>query len=169
MGNGCFCEKAQWEGSTLSMTDRVPLWNILQIAIVCIMYCDSRMRVSDKEHKYLCCGPLGSGMVRPCRLLDVFDSVPGHLTEDLHLYSLNDLSATKNGELVPCLTELLRAGTLHVEKCMVGNGLLLPSPTPTSFLRTICFSIGPAELNVQETPGSSGWWEESRCMLGLFI
>ncbi|XP_078245837.1 run domain Beclin-1-interacting and cysteine-rich domain-containing protein isoform X3 [Pogona vitticeps] len=62
-------------------------------------------------------------MFKTCRfakgLLDVFDSVPGHLTEDLHLYSLNDLSATKNGELVPCLTELLRAGTLHVEKCML--------------------------------------------------
>lgn len=53
------------------------------------------------------------------RLLDAFDSVPGHLTEDLHLYSLNDLSATKKGELVPRLTELFKAGTLHVERCMV--------------------------------------------------
>ncbi|XP_034988450.2 run domain Beclin-1-interacting and cysteine-rich domain-containing protein isoform X1 [Zootoca vivipara] len=62
-------------------------------------------------------------MFKTCRLakalLDAFDTVPGHLTEDLHLYSLNDLSATKKGELVPCLTELLKAGTLHVEKCML--------------------------------------------------
>ncbi|XP_033006785.1 run domain Beclin-1-interacting and cysteine-rich domain-containing protein isoform X2 [Lacerta agilis] len=62
-------------------------------------------------------------MFKTCRLakalLDAFDTVPGHLTEDLHLYSLNDLSATKKGELVPCLAELLKAGTLHVEKCML--------------------------------------------------
>ncbi|KAJ6655527.1 hypothetical protein lerEdw1_005105 [Lerista edwardsae] len=62
-------------------------------------------------------------MFKTCRfakaLLDAFDAVPGHLTEDLHLYSLNDLSATKKGEIVPRLTELLKAGTLHVEKCML--------------------------------------------------
>jgi hypothetical protein len=54
-----------------------------------------------------------------CRLLDAFDAVPGHLTEDLHLYSLNDLTATKKGELGPRLAELTRAGAAHVERCMV--------------------------------------------------
>ncbi|NXY78829.1 RUBIC protein, partial [Glareola pratincola] len=62
-------------------------------------------------------------MFKTCRLakdlLDSFDVVPGHLTEDLHLYSLSDLSATKKGDLVPRLTELLKAGSLHVEKCML--------------------------------------------------
>ncbi|XP_065413644.1 run domain Beclin-1-interacting and cysteine-rich domain-containing protein isoform X9 [Chrysemys picta bellii] len=62
-------------------------------------------------------------MFKTCRLakelLDSFDTVPGHLTEDLHLYSLNDLNATKKGELVPRLTELIKAGTLHVERCML--------------------------------------------------
>ncbi|NXK97396.1 RUBIC protein, partial [Formicarius rufipectus] len=62
-------------------------------------------------------------MFKTCRLakdlLDSFDTVPGHLTEDLHLYSLNDLSATKRGDLVPRLTELLKAGSLHVDKCML--------------------------------------------------
>ncbi|XP_030349561.1 run domain Beclin-1-interacting and cysteine-rich domain-containing protein isoform X4 [Strigops habroptila] len=62
-------------------------------------------------------------MFKTCRLakdlLDSFDTVPGHLTEDLHLYSLSDLSATKKGDLVPHLTELLKAGSLHVEKCML--------------------------------------------------
>uniref|UniRef100_A0A8D0GZJ1 Rubicon autophagy regulator n=1 Tax=Sphenodon punctatus TaxID=8508 RepID=A0A8D0GZJ1_SPHPU len=62
-------------------------------------------------------------MFKTCRLakelLDAFDTVPGHLTEDLHLYSLNDLSATKKGDLVPHLTELIKAGTLHVERCML--------------------------------------------------
>ncbi|NXP51080.1 RUBIC protein, partial [Heliornis fulica] len=62
-------------------------------------------------------------MFKTCRLakdlLDSFDTVPGHLTEDLHLYSLSDLSATKKGDLVPRLTDLLKAGMLHVEKCML--------------------------------------------------
>ncbi|NXX38526.1 RUBIC protein, partial [Tricholaema leucomelas] len=62
-------------------------------------------------------------MFKTCRLakdlLDAFDAVPGHLTEDLHLYSLSDLSATKKGDLVPRLAELLKAGSLHVEKCML--------------------------------------------------
>ncbi|NXE82881.1 RUBIC protein, partial [Cochlearius cochlearius] len=62
-------------------------------------------------------------MFKTCRLakdlLDSFDAVPGHLTEDLHLYSLSDLVATKKGDLVPRLTELLKAGSLHIEKCML--------------------------------------------------
>ncbi|KFP13268.1 Run domain Beclin-1 interacting and cysteine-rich containing protein, partial [Egretta garzetta] len=62
-------------------------------------------------------------MFKTCRLakdlLDSFDAVPGHLTEDLHLYSLSDLVATKKGDLVPLLTELLKAGSLHIEKCML--------------------------------------------------
>lgn len=62
-------------------------------------------------------------MFKTCRLakelLDSFDVVPGHLTEDLHLYSLNDLTATKKGELGPRLAELTRAGAAHVESCML--------------------------------------------------
>ncbi|NXG25786.1 RUBIC protein, partial [Grallaria varia] len=62
-------------------------------------------------------------MFKTCRLakdlLDSFDTVPGHLTEDLHLYSLSDLSATKKGDLVPRLAELLKAGSLHVDQCML--------------------------------------------------
>ncbi|KAM3931308.1 run domain Beclin-1-interacting and cysteine-rich domain-containing protein isoform 2-T2 [Leptodactylus fuscus] len=62
-------------------------------------------------------------MFKTCRLakgiLELYDSVPGHLTEDLQLFSLSDLMAIKKGELVPQLKELVRLGTLHVDKCML--------------------------------------------------
>lgn len=63
----------------------------------------------------------------PGSLLDSFDTVPGHLTEDLHLYSLSDFSAIKKGDLMPRLTELLKAGSLHIDKCMVRPPLLPPA------------------------------------------
>jgi len=74
----------------------------------------------------------------PCSLLDSFDAVPGHLTEDLHLYSLSDLSATKKGDLVPRLMELLKAGSLHVEKCMVRPPRLPPAQLCTLGSRLCC-------------------------------
>ncbi|XP_054907366.1 run domain Beclin-1-interacting and cysteine-rich domain-containing protein isoform X3 [Poeciliopsis prolifica] len=62
-------------------------------------------------------------LFKTCRfargVLDQFDSVPGHLTEDLHLFSLNDLTAVRNGELAPRLKELLKLGTMHVAGCVL--------------------------------------------------
>ncbi|XP_030647387.1 run domain Beclin-1-interacting and cysteine-rich domain-containing protein [Chanos chanos] len=62
-------------------------------------------------------------LLKTCRfareLLDQFDTVPGHLTEDLHLFSLNDLSAVRNGDLAPRLRDLLRLGSTHVSGCVL--------------------------------------------------
>ncbi|XP_028300114.1 run domain Beclin-1-interacting and cysteine-rich domain-containing protein isoform X2 [Gouania willdenowi] len=62
-------------------------------------------------------------LLKTCRfakeVLEKFDTVPGHLTEDLHIFSLNDLSAVRSGELVPRLKELLKVGTLHVAGCVL--------------------------------------------------
>ncbi|XP_075427101.1 run domain Beclin-1-interacting and cysteine-rich domain-containing protein isoform X2 [Ascaphus truei] len=62
-------------------------------------------------------------MFKTCRLakgvLESYDTVPGHLTDDLHLFSLSDLIAIKKGELAPGLKELVKVGTLHVDKCML--------------------------------------------------
>ncbi|XP_041119399.1 run domain Beclin-1-interacting and cysteine-rich domain-containing protein-like isoform X2 [Polyodon spathula] len=62
-------------------------------------------------------------MFKTCRLakelLEQFDQEPGHLTEDLHLYSLSDLSAVRKGELPPRLRELVRRGAAHVHSCML--------------------------------------------------
>ncbi|XP_063746751.1 run domain Beclin-1-interacting and cysteine-rich domain-containing protein isoform X2 [Eleginops maclovinus] len=62
-------------------------------------------------------------LFKTCRfakeVLDQFDSLPGHLTEDLHLFSLNDLSAVRSGELAPRMKELLKLGTSHAAGCVL--------------------------------------------------
>ncbi|KAM8888702.1 run domain Beclin-1-interacting and cysteine-rich domain-containing protein isoform 2-T2 [Synchiropus picturatus] len=62
-------------------------------------------------------------LFRTCRfakeVLDQFDTLPGHLTDDLHLYSLNDLTAVRNGDLAPRMKELLKLGTVHVASCVL--------------------------------------------------
>uniref|UniRef100_A0AAX7VV43 RUN domain-containing protein n=1 Tax=Astatotilapia calliptera TaxID=8154 RepID=A0AAX7VV43_ASTCA len=62
-------------------------------------------------------------LFKTCRLakdlLDKFDSLPGHLTEDFHLFSLNDLTAVRNGELGSRMKELLKLGTMHVAGCVL--------------------------------------------------
>uniref|UniRef100_A0A3P8RR51 Rubicon autophagy regulator n=1 Tax=Amphiprion percula TaxID=161767 RepID=A0A3P8RR51_AMPPE len=62
-------------------------------------------------------------LFKTCRfakeVLDQFDCLSGHLTEDLHLFSLNDLTAVRNGELAPRLKELLKLGTMHVAGCVL--------------------------------------------------
>ncbi|XP_051930435.1 run domain Beclin-1-interacting and cysteine-rich domain-containing protein isoform X2 [Hippocampus zosterae] len=62
-------------------------------------------------------------LFRTCRfskeVLEQFDSLPCHLTEDLHLFSLNDLLSVRNGELAPRMKELLKLGTVHVAGCVL--------------------------------------------------
>ncbi|KAM4575359.1 run domain Beclin-1-interacting and cysteine-rich domain-containing protein isoform 1-T1 [Fundulus diaphanus] len=62
-------------------------------------------------------------LFKTCRfakeVLEQFDGLPGHLTEDLHLFSLNDLAAVRNGELGPRMKELLKLGTVHVASCVL--------------------------------------------------
>ncbi|XP_062306294.1 run domain Beclin-1-interacting and cysteine-rich domain-containing protein isoform X2 [Osmerus eperlanus] len=62
-------------------------------------------------------------LFKTCRLAkdvrDQFDSLPGHLTEDLHLFSLNDLGSVRSGELAPRLRELLKLGSAHVASCVL--------------------------------------------------
>ncbi|XP_059425843.1 run domain Beclin-1-interacting and cysteine-rich domain-containing protein isoform X2 [Carassius carassius] len=62
-------------------------------------------------------------LLKTCRLsqevLDQFDTLPGHLTEDFHLFSLNDLTAVRSGGLGPKLRDLLRLGSSHVTDCVL--------------------------------------------------
>ncbi|XP_052395333.1 run domain Beclin-1-interacting and cysteine-rich domain-containing protein isoform X2 [Carassius gibelio] len=62
-------------------------------------------------------------LLKTCRLAqevrDQFDTLPGHLTEDFHLFSLSDLTAVRSGSLAPKLRDLLRLGSRHVTDCVL--------------------------------------------------
>ncbi|XP_064296925.1 protein associated with UVRAG as autophagy enhancer isoform X1 [Phalacrocorax carbo] len=51
------------------------------------------------------------------RVLKEFEQVPRHLTEELHLFSLDDLVKTKRGQLLPLLKDILKSSTSHVDGC----------------------------------------------------
>ncbi|NXP56423.1 RUBCL protein, partial [Heliornis fulica] len=60
-------------------------------------------------------------LLKTCRfgesVLKEFEQVPGHLTEELHLFSLDDLIKIKRGQLLPLLKDILKSSTTHVDGC----------------------------------------------------
>ncbi|NXU48212.1 RUBCL protein, partial [Turnix velox] len=60
-------------------------------------------------------------LLKTCRfgesVLKEFEQVPNHLTEELHLFSLDDLVKIKRGQLLPLLKGILKSSTSHVDGC----------------------------------------------------
>ncbi|XP_029792595.1 protein associated with UVRAG as autophagy enhancer isoform X2 [Suricata suricatta] len=56
------------------------------------------------------------------RALKEFEQVPGHLTNELHLFSLDDLVRVKKKLLVPLLKDILKASLAHVAGCELCQG-----------------------------------------------
>ncbi|XP_036913517.1 protein associated with UVRAG as autophagy enhancer [Sturnira hondurensis] len=56
------------------------------------------------------------------RALKAFEQVPRHLTEELYLFSLEDLVKVKKGLLAPSLKDILKAALDHVEDCELCQG-----------------------------------------------
>ncbi|NXI67501.1 RUBCL protein, partial [Anseranas semipalmata] len=60
-------------------------------------------------------------LLKTCRfgesVLKEFEQVPSHLTEELHLFSLDDLVKIKRGQLLPLLKDILKTSTSHVDGC----------------------------------------------------
>ncbi|KAL4691214.1 hypothetical protein H8959_014175, partial [Pygathrix nigripes] len=60
-------------------------------------------------------------LLKTCRFADSalkeFEQVPGHLTDELHLFSLEDLARIKKGLLAPLLKVILKASLAHVAGC----------------------------------------------------
>ncbi|XP_009904571.2 protein associated with UVRAG as autophagy enhancer [Dryobates pubescens] len=60
-------------------------------------------------------------LLKTCRfgesVLRQFEQVPSHLTEELHLFSLDDLVKIKRGQLLPLLKDVLKSSTSHIDGC----------------------------------------------------
>ncbi|XP_072542770.1 protein associated with UVRAG as autophagy enhancer [Salminus brasiliensis] len=60
-------------------------------------------------------------LLRACRLSDGvltdFQQLPSHLTEELHLFSMDDLGKVKRGQLLTAGKAVLRTAAAHVEAC----------------------------------------------------
>ncbi|XP_032258897.1 protein associated with UVRAG as autophagy enhancer [Phoca vitulina] len=65
-------------------------------------------------------------MLKSCRFaeseLKEFEQVPRHLTDELHLFSLEDLVRVKKRLLVPLLKDILKASLAHVASCELCQG-----------------------------------------------
>ncbi|XP_074073198.1 protein associated with UVRAG as autophagy enhancer isoform X2 [Macrotis lagotis] len=65
-------------------------------------------------------------LLKTCRfaesILKDFEQVPGHLTNELHLFSLDDLVKIKKGQLAAVLRVLLKASLVHVDSCELCQG-----------------------------------------------
>ncbi|XP_041587050.1 protein associated with UVRAG as autophagy enhancer isoform X1 [Vulpes lagopus] len=65
-------------------------------------------------------------LLKTCRFaestLKAFEQVPRHLTDDLHLFSLEDLVRVKKRLLVPLLKDILKASLAHVANCELCQG-----------------------------------------------
>lgn len=65
-------------------------------------------------------------LLKTCRfaksVLKEFEQVPRHLTDELHLFSLEDLVKVKKGLLVPSLKDVLKASLAHVASCELCQG-----------------------------------------------
>ncbi|XP_047409603.1 protein associated with UVRAG as autophagy enhancer isoform X2 [Sciurus carolinensis] len=65
-------------------------------------------------------------LLKTCRFaasaLKELEQVPRHLTDELHLFSLEDLLRTKRGLLAPWLKDVLKAALAHVADCELCQG-----------------------------------------------
>ncbi|XP_037383235.1 protein associated with UVRAG as autophagy enhancer isoform X2 [Talpa occidentalis] len=65
-------------------------------------------------------------LLKTCRFaesaLKEFEQVPRHLTDELHLFSLEDLVRVKKGLLAPSLKDILKASLAHVASCELCQG-----------------------------------------------
>ncbi|EDL35837.1 RIKEN cDNA 5031414D18 [Mus musculus] len=65
-------------------------------------------------------------LLKTCRFADSvlkeFEQVPSHLTDECHIFSMDDFLRTKKGLLAPLLKDILRASLAHVDSCELCQG-----------------------------------------------
>ncbi|EPY78932.1 hypothetical protein CB1_000985009 [Camelus ferus] len=78
-------------------------------------------------------------LLKTCRFaesaLQEFEQVPGYLTDELHLFSLEDLVRVKKGLLAPLLKDILKVSLAHVAGC---ESLLSQAVLPVLRVPPVC-------------------------------
>ncbi|KAF4086663.1 hypothetical protein AMELA_G00086630 [Ameiurus melas] len=54
-----------------------------------------------------------------CRVLAEFQQIPSHLSEELHLFAMDDLVKIKRGQLLTTAKAVMQSATNHVEACVL--------------------------------------------------
>uniref|UniRef100_A0A8D0H1R2 Rubicon like autophagy enhancer n=1 Tax=Sphenodon punctatus TaxID=8508 RepID=A0A8D0H1R2_SPHPU len=94
-----------------------PIFNVSCINKTLYTKAKELARVRDLQEQLLHIKKL----LKTCRLaesaLKEFEQMPAHLTEEMDLFSLDDLVKVKRGLLAPVLRDVLKNSTSHVENC----------------------------------------------------
>ncbi|XP_043851936.1 protein associated with UVRAG as autophagy enhancer isoform X2 [Dromiciops gliroides] len=98
-----------------------PLFNLLYISQNLYTKAKELDRVREIQEKLVQIKKLLKTCRFAERILKDFEQVPGHLTNELHLFSLDDLVKIKKGQLAPVLRVLLKASLVHVDSCEHAN------------------------------------------------
>ncbi|XP_019385463.1 PREDICTED: uncharacterized protein KIAA0226-like homolog isoform X1 [Crocodylus porosus] len=94
-----------------------PFFNVACINTTLYTKAKELNRVREIQEQLL----LMKRLLKTCRLaervLKEYEQVPCHLTEELHLFSMDDLVKVKRGQLLPLLRDILKSSTSHIENC----------------------------------------------------
>ncbi|XP_023364721.1 protein RUBCNL-like [Otolemur garnettii] len=99
-----------------------PIFNLLRISQSLYEKAKELDRVKDIQEQLFHVKKL----LKTCRFaasaLKEFEQVPGHLTDQRHLFSLEDLVRIKKGLVAPLLKNILKVSLLHVASCELCQG-----------------------------------------------
>ncbi|XP_004633180.1 protein RUBCNL-like [Octodon degus] len=99
-----------------------PIFNLLSLSHSLSTKAKELDRVKDIQEQLFHVKKL----LKTCRFADStlkeFEQVPTHLTDELHLFSLEDLVRTKKGLLAPLLRDVLKTSLAHVASCELCQG-----------------------------------------------
>ncbi|XP_072466681.1 protein associated with UVRAG as autophagy enhancer [Notamacropus eugenii] len=99
-----------------------PLFNVLYISQNIYGKAKELDRVREIQEKLIQIKKLLKTCRFAERILKDFEQVPEHLTNELHLFSLDDLVQIKKGQLAAVLRVLLKASLVHVDSCELCQG-----------------------------------------------
>ncbi|XP_008822612.1 protein associated with UVRAG as autophagy enhancer [Nannospalax galili] len=99
-----------------------PIFNLLSLSHSLYVKAKELNRVKDMQEQLFHIKKLLKTCRFAKRALKAFEQVPSHLTDECHLFSLDDFLRTKKGLLAPLLKDILKASLGHVASCELCQG-----------------------------------------------